>query len=132
MTDASLADRYGLPDQFDVQKPEQVLLVLGYGRFFDRRCSPEGSCPFAILASSADASGVCSRCSPPFERLLVPLSGSGMLLDIRLHWQFEGVRVQWLDEFAGHVLALAWFVVASLWRRGTVGCVCLIPTRLML
>ena len=85
MTEAPLADLYGLPDQIDDQQPEQVLLDLGYGHFTDGRCSPRslGRSRYwlrlqALPVRDPDA-------PPPLERLLVPLSGSGIHLEVLLH-----------------------------------------------
>lgn len=85
MAEAPLADLYGLPEQIDDPQPEQVLLDLGYGRFIDGRCSPRppGRSRHWLRLQALPVRDPDTP--PPLERLLVPLSGSGIHLEVLLH-----------------------------------------------
>ena len=84
MAYVSLADRYGLPNRAEHSTPQQILLVLGYGPFRSGLCSPRprirSRCWLRVAALPVRDPLV----TPPFERLLVPLSGGGTRLEAAL------------------------------------------------
>lgn len=85
MAEVPLARHYGLPDHLEGEQPKQVLLDLGYGHFIDGLCRPRpqrrSHCWLRLMALPARDPLV----APPLERLLVPLSGSGIGLEIIMH-----------------------------------------------
>ena len=84
MAYVSLADRYGLPNRAEHSTPQQILLELGYGPFRSGLCSPRprirSRCWLRVAALPVRDPLV----TPPFERLLVPLSGGGTRLEAAL------------------------------------------------
>lgn len=89
-----LARLYGLPDHIDSERPEQVLLDLGYGPFANNLCLPRphrSSHSWLRLAALPERDPLVV---PPLERLLIPLSGSGIRLEIVLHRsETKGIRL---------------------------------------
>ncbi len=80
--EAQLADLYGLPDHTDHLKVEQVLLDLGYGRFIDGLCSPRPRTRSRHWLRVLALPERDPLTTPPLERMLVPLSGAGIRLEI--------------------------------------------------
>ena len=85
MEEASLADLYGPPDQIDHPQPEQMLLDLGYGHFINGQCSPKPSQRSRHWLRVLALPERDPQTTPPLERLPIPLSGSGIDLEILLH-----------------------------------------------